>query len=748
MRYTLWILLCTLVCSLTAIRRSEALEWRRTAYGEGNTLEVIYRWQTPMNIIDQVVYQRFKQTIQLPDAYYYYAMYARSKDDILISQVPYKYNQAWVPERILLNGEEIRHEAYIKLIELSPPEKYHIIYYQNTPDGVMKLGEQPAAGLPYISDVRFVDKLASEIGQQTEFTLWHFVGPAAAAAGFLEYKNREKKPPNLAPIAGFNVTPQRGTLSSPFYFDASPSYDLHEDSSNHLVFRWDWENDGYWDTSYSFTKTASHAYTAPGAYTVKLEVFDWANTTTAYADLVVINNGPALMSSPSPMFRISPQHTGLSTLAGPSQNTIKWSFQTNGPIISSPAIDAANNIYIGSYDGHLYKINPGGLTLWAYPVNGIIHSSAAIASDGTVYIGSGNGLLYAINSDGTLKWSHHADSALKSSPAIAPDGTIYIGTVNGALYAVNYDGTLKWTRHLGSLIESSPAVAADGTIYIGTYNGLYAVNPDSTIKWSFLSESAILSSAAIAADGAIYFGSSDHHLYALNPQGEQLWRYETGGSIVSSPAIAADGKIYVGSNDNYLYSLNPNGTLNWSRLSGSVPITSGSRDGNTSPVLDSSGNIYIGSCDGNFHSVNTMGVANWTLPITASSTAAIANPGASPMLYVGCDDYKLYAIGSAPIDPASIIISKTANKQRVSVGDLVTYRISITNLGAPPAPGPTTETYINDRIPAGFKYVRGTTVLDGVKLNERQTSQPGAQTWRTAYQHDVPNKGNFAAKNA
>ena len=34
--------------------------------------------------------------------------------------------------------------------------------------------------------------------------------------------------------------------------------------------------------------------------------------------------------------------------------TCKWSFLTDGPIVSSPAIGPDGNVYVGSEDGHLY----------------------------------------------------------------------------------------------------------------------------------------------------------------------------------------------------------------------------------------------------------------------------------------------------------------------------------------------------------------------------------------------------------
>ncbi|MGQ9555832.1 MAG: right-handed parallel beta-helix repeat-containing protein, partial [Anaerolineae bacterium] len=78
---------------------------------------------------------------------------------------------------------------------------------------------------------------------------------------------------NTAPIASFTVTPSSGTPSTVFQFDASGCSD-NEEAAATLQVRWDWENDGTYDTDWSTTKTASHSYGAIALYTVRLQVRD------------------------------------------------------------------------------------------------------------------------------------------------------------------------------------------------------------------------------------------------------------------------------------------------------------------------------------------------------------------------------------------------------------------------------------------------------------------------------------------
>jgi parallel beta-helix repeat protein len=83
-----------------------------------------------------------------------------------------------------------------------------------------------------------------------------------------------------APVAVLHVSPPLGDTTTLFSFDASDSWDLEDDDAL-LEVRWDWDNDGTWDTDWSTEKTATHQYATPGTYTVKVEVRDSSGLTDA-----------------------------------------------------------------------------------------------------------------------------------------------------------------------------------------------------------------------------------------------------------------------------------------------------------------------------------------------------------------------------------------------------------------------------------------------------------------------------------
>ena len=108
---------------------------------------------------------------------------------------------------------------------------------------------------------------------------------------------------NFPPEANFTVTPESGGIGTIFHFDASESTD-EEDDMEDLQVRWDWENDGVWDTEYTTEKQAAHSYSDPGNYTVRLEVKDKdeatgrktrnITVTSNHAPVAVINVEPEL----------------------------------------------------------------------------------------------------------------------------------------------------------------------------------------------------------------------------------------------------------------------------------------------------------------------------------------------------------------------------------------------------------------------------------------------------------------------
>ena len=668
--------------------------------------EVVYVWNEPKGQIDEIIYKRLLKTLDRKEAIYYYIMYARCKDEILVTREQDIPVQDWVPDRVVINGKPATTVEYINLIG-----KSRIIYYQETPYGILQLGELGEDKI-YIPSVEFVNTIASDIGKESPPSLWYIGGSIVGAVSILDYLKEDKKPTNHDPTALFNAVPETGSASTVFWFDAGTSSDIDEPSQNLLV-RWDWENDGNWDTTFSFDKVITQTFTA-GTRTIAMQVRDsnGAFVTTTKSITVIAPGGP-LASTPQPIFHTNLQRTGLATIAGPTTDMVKWQYATGGVIQSSPVIASDNTIYAGSFDGKVYALNPGGTLKWSSPVLGLVYSTPAIGSDGTIYVGAGT-VLYALNNaTGAVSWSYDTGSTVRSSPIVGADGTIYFGSGNGNIYAVNYNGTFKWAYSTGGAVDSPPAIATDGTLYAGSNDRyLYALNTNPlSLKWRYQAGGAIVGAPAIGADNTIYAGATNGQIYAVNPNGTLKWTAATAGPIYSSPALNAT-TLYVGSDDFSFYSIGlATGGINWT-----YPTTATVR---SSPAIDTAGNVYFGADDNKVYCLNSAGAVVWSrdtgAPVRSSPAINNSQVGASPaVVYIGSDNGNLYAIGSAPTDPANIVLNKKANKQYVTIGEIITYNITVSNFTS------TTDTSNNniiiDVIPAGFRYIPGSGVLDGVSL--------------------------------
>lgn len=82
---------------------------------------------------------------------------------------------------------------------------------------------------------------------------------------------KPSSPADASPAACFTTAPLSGTNETDFQVNASCSEDT-QDSTSALQVRWDWENDGIWDTEFSTTKAASHRYATLGTKTILVEV--------------------------------------------------------------------------------------------------------------------------------------------------------------------------------------------------------------------------------------------------------------------------------------------------------------------------------------------------------------------------------------------------------------------------------------------------------------------------------------------
>src|SRR3972149_1355567 len=95
-----------------------------------------------------------------------------------------------------------------------------------------------------------------------------------------------------------------------------------------------------------------------------------------------------LAETPWPMFRHDLQRTGRSPYISVQKPVLKWTFQAQGPVTSSPAIGEDGTIYFGSTDKKFYAVTGEGGLKWVFETQGEVESSPVIRKEGTILFGS------------------------------------------------------------------------------------------------------------------------------------------------------------------------------------------------------------------------------------------------------------------------------------------------------------------------------------------------------------------------
>ncbi|HEX05177.1 MAG TPA: PKD domain-containing protein, partial [Bacteroidetes bacterium] len=92
------------------------------------------------------------------------------------------------------------------------------------------------------------------------------------------------------PVAAFTVNPPAGIIETEFTFDASSTVD-EIDPLEDLLFRWDFNGDGVFDTGWSSDPMATHTYTETGAWDVVMEAKDTSNLVGVAGGIVNVGGG-------------------------------------------------------------------------------------------------------------------------------------------------------------------------------------------------------------------------------------------------------------------------------------------------------------------------------------------------------------------------------------------------------------------------------------------------------------------------
>lgn len=266
----------------------------------------------------------------------------------------------------------------------------------------------------------------------------------------------------------------------------SPSYDYYQITSDGLT-KWRHKTDWCIISSPAISKEGivyigskdHHLY----AFSTNPSRLQWKFQTGTFFDGHLVDSSPAIGedgtiyvgTDPYDAFGQEPIPVKDNFWAINPNGTLKWVFETEDGVESSPAIGPDGTIYFGSYDGYLYAVEDKetyGMLKWKFKTNDAIDGSPIIDGDGVIYFGSRDNILYSLYPNGTIKWTFQAEGGFSSSPSIDDNGFLYIGSLDEYFYCIGTGGPDMGVNEIDVPIHIIPNITITPTAQIKNYRSL------------------------------------------------------------------------------------------------------------------------------------------------------------------------------------------------------------------------------------------------------------------------------------
>ena len=333
---------------------------------------------------------------------------------------------------------------------------------------------------------------------------------------------------------------------------------------------------------------------------------------------------------------------------------IYWTFETDGPIETSPVL-ADDVLYFVGMDRNLYAVSArDGAELFRTNLGIFGDSRAAVAVvDGIVVVGTSRGEVIGLDAnEGSPLWRNQVGKHVLAD--LVPDhgnGVVFLTDESGGVHALKAStGDTIWSERSGAIPGSRPALGSDHIfVSLAEKRCLAALRKgDGKQMWTqHVGVGALTTPPAV--DGPIVgFGGDNHTVYALDVnrllEARDRRRYKpyafrTKGVVKAAPRI--DGTtVYAACDDGFVYCYRlgkKTEQLKW----GPIPIGGGAEIV-CSPVLGPD-RVYIGSTDGYLYCLDRIsGAIRWAFRTDAPLRAApLVSHGT---IYLTSTDGKLYAI--------------------------------------------------------------------------------------------------------
>jgi polyvinyl alcohol dehydrogenase (cytochrome) len=271
---------------------------------------------------------------------------------------------------------------------------------------------------------------------------------------------------------------------------------------------------------------------------------------------------------------------GKRTVRGPGLNSIYaldrktgkeiWSYHTPGEIMPTP-VDIDGFLYVGTGDGHVYKVDAtSGKLVWKSDIQSFVSMSSPVAGDGNIFLGGTYpNYFYALDQQtGNVAWKATIPGLVATgisdcTPAYAEgivvqEATIQSGdaakpVANVVLAMDAKTGKIVWQKRLDNgpvppAMKTATPMIDRGVVYEGSpVSGNYHAFDLKTGRqlWSVHLGSQIRAGAAVL-NGVAYVPYHAGDIAAIRTSdGKLLGKKHIGGSFGPSSPVIVGGTLYV-----------------------------------------------------------------------------------------------------------------------------------------------------------------------------------------------------------
>jgi peptide/nickel transport system permease protein len=234
---------------------------------------------------------------------------------------------------------------------------------------------------------------------------------------------------------------------------------------------------------------------------------------------------------------------------GPTSPESRLFFEDESGFTGVPVVAPDSTIYIQSFGGQLYALDPDGEIIWQVTLPGTPVGTPAINSDGEVLATDNEGNLSAYSPTGELLWQFQPENPIKaiSGPSLGIDGTIYYTGLDkkAKILAVSKVGEGLWTIEVQTtMFYRTPEVSPSGE-FIFFRNEIYDAKTGQPMETNLPFE---VNEFFGGADGKNYL-RSEGTIVAWNHTGTEIILAEervlSSVGRPSSAGVSAQGTVWM-----------------------------------------------------------------------------------------------------------------------------------------------------------------------------------------------------------